>query len=278
MIFRQSPAKVNLYLKVLRKREDGYHDLATLMQRINLCDEMTFALRTEGVSLRCLDANLPENEDNIVYRAAQALFSYVSHPGGAAITLKKQIPVAAGLGGGSSNAATTLIALNELLGSPCNQEELLHIGATLGADVPFFIFGRTAWASGIGERLEDACNIPGFWFVLVNPGFALSTKIVYEKLNFTLTKDSINYSIPRFCKAGDVAAGLHNDLEKVSVSLHPELTGIKQHLLDRGAMGALMSGSGPTVFGLFATEDEAKTAAADLKRISSWSVFVARTL
>jgi 4-diphosphocytidyl-2-C-methyl-D-erythritol kinase len=278
MITRLSPAKVNLHLKVLRKRPDGYHDLATLMQRVSLYDDMSFTRRPDGVSLHCPDGTLPEDGANIVWRAAAALLAHVPDPGGMDITLKKRIPLAAGLGGGSSNAATTLLAVNELIGSPCNLQELLHIGATLGADVPFFIFGQTAWAFGIGDRLKAAPEVPRFWFVLVNPGFALSTKIVYEKLNFRLTNRSINYSIPRFCEAGDWAAGLYNDLEKVSIRLHPELADVKGHLLDLGAAGALMSGSGPTVFGLFATEDGAETAAAALKRTSPYSVFVARTL
>jgi 4-diphosphocytidyl-2-C-methyl-D-erythritol kinase len=179
MISRLSPAKVNLILKVLRKRPDGYHDLATLMQRISLYDEMSFARREEGISLHCDNDALPEDEGNIVYRAAQALLARCPAPAGIDITLKKRIPLAAGLGGGSSNAATTLTAVNELMGRPCNQQELLHIGARLGADVPFFIFGRTAWAFGIGERLHAAPETPRFWFVLVNPGFSLSTKIVY---------------------------------------------------------------------------------------------------
>ena len=187
MITKASPAKVNLYLRVLRRREDGYHDILSLMQRISLCDEMTFTPRAGGIVIRCPDSSLPEDERNIVYRAAAAFFSRIAAPPGVEITIRKKIPIAAGLGGGSSNAATTLMTLNELSGCPLTREELLEMGAKLGADVPFFIFGNTAWASGIGDRFIEAAPLPPLWFVLINPGFAVSTKWVYQGLNLGLT-------------------------------------------------------------------------------------------
>ncbi len=170
--------------------------------------------------------------DNIVYRAAAAFFSRIAAPPDIEITIRKRIPIAAGLGGGSSNAATTLMTLNEMSGIPLTREELLEIGATLGADVPFFIFGNTAWASGIGDRLIEAAPLPPLWFVLINPGFEVSTKLVYQGLNLGLTNGRINYSIPRFYTVEDVIRGLTNDLEKVTLRLHPVLEQIKALLLD----------------------------------------------
>ena len=137
-----SPAKVNLLLRVLRKREDGYHDIATLMQRISLYDEMIFSLTDHGITLSCPGSTLPENENNIVYRAAAALLSHVPRAPGIHITINKKIPVAAGLGGGSSNAATALLTINDLLGFPYTPEDLMKMGAKLGADVPFLFSGR----------------------------------------------------------------------------------------------------------------------------------------
>ena len=278
MITKASPAKVNLHLRVLRKREDGYHDILSLMQRINLCDEMTFAPTGNGISVRCPGTILPEDEGNIVYRAAAAFFSRIGQPPGIEITVRKRIPIAAGLGGGSSNAATTLITLNEIHGYPLTQEDLMGIGTGLGADVPFFIFGKSAWATGIGDRLTESPPLPRFWFVLVNPGFAISTKLVYEGLNFGLTKQLINYSIPHFSTEEDVIGGLANDLEKVTVKLHPILDEIKALLLAGGARGALMSGSGPTVFGIFTDRASAEKVEEELKQGARWLVFRAQSL
>lgn len=275
---RLSPAKINFVLNVLRKREDGYHDIATLMQMISLYDEMTFTPSTHGISIRCPGSNLPENESNIVHRAAQALLSKMAYPGGIYITIRKSIPIAAGLGGGSSNAATTLLTLNELLGFGLDTAELIAIAKKLGADVPFFIFRKAAWAFGIGERLEPAKDIPNLWLLLINPGFELSTKTVYEKLNLRLTNAPNHYSIPRFYTVHDLAAGLHNDLEKVSLQLHPSLRNIKELLLRNGALGALMSGSGPTVFGIFEDESSAIDAEKNIRTVGDWSIFRVTTL
>lgn len=279
MIRKGSPAKINLYLRVLGRRQDGYHDIASLMQRISLCDEMTFRPTGKGIRLRCPDSSLPENEDNIVYRAAEAFFRQAPpHLGGIDITLQKHIPIAAGLGGGSSNAATTLLTLNTLFGSPFTNPDLMKIGLTLGADVPFFLFSATAWAFGVGERLQVAEALPSFWLLLVNPGFALSTKMIYQNLNLRLTNDIIHYSIPRFLTVHDLAEGLLNDLETVSIRMHPVLAHIKNDLTACGALGALMSGSGPTVFGIFETEQQAAAAEKALAVRNGWSVFRAASI
>ncbi|PKN05667.1 MAG: 4-(cytidine 5'-diphospho)-2-C-methyl-D-erythritol kinase [Deltaproteobacteria bacterium HGW-Deltaproteobacteria-9] len=274
-----SPAKVNLYLRVLRKRQDGYHDIASLMQRISLCDEMIFKPVAGGIRVRCPGSSLPENEENIVFRAAEAFFRRASHiSGGIDIAINKKIPVAAGLGGGSSNAATTLVTLNELFGCHYTKEDLMKIGATLGADVPFFIFERTAWAFGIGERLQVAEDIPSFSLLVVNPGFALSTKMIYKNLNLRLTNETIHYSIPRFSTVHEVAKGLFNDLETVSIGMHPVLADIKKNLMTNAALGALMSGSGPTVFGIFEKEKQAIVAEKALAGMNGWVVFRAASI
>ncbi len=278
MIRKASPAKVNLYLKVLRRRADGYHDILTLMQRIDLCDEMTFARKDGPLVVRCPGTPLPEDKGNIVFRAAEAFFSRVPSEASVEITVRKRIPIAAGLGGGSSNAATTLMALNEMHGTPLTHDELTGMGARLGADVPFFIHGKTAWASGIGDRFLETPPLPPLRFVLVNPGFEISTKMVYQSLNLGLTNGPINYSIPRFYTEDDLIRGLHNDLEEVTLRLHPVLDQLKAILLDNGASGALMSGSGPTVFGIFTDEASAVRAETVLRRENRWSVFRADSL
>lgn len=278
---RLAPAKINLFLHILRKRPDGYHDLASMMQQISLCDELDFKLCPEGITLSCPGTDLPVNENNLIYRAAMALFSYTGHKGGIEIILNKKIPSAAGLGGGSSDAAATLLALNDLCSLNVSQSELLRIGATLGADVPFFIFGRRAFATGIGDELQVISEMPKLNLVLINPAFPLSTKAVYEGLNLTLTKGRKNsYSIPRFYVIDDVVREMHNDLESVSLRMHPELNDFKQMLMNEGALGALMSGSGPTLFGIFADEKSAREAReAILKKVPSQClVFLAQSL
>ncbi|HOO00924.1 MAG TPA: 4-(cytidine 5'-diphospho)-2-C-methyl-D-erythritol kinase [Syntrophales bacterium] len=270
---RLAPAKVNLHLKVLRRREDGYHDLATLMHRVSLCDELIFEKTSRGVSLRCPGSGLPEDEGNLVFRAAKKILDLLDPPFGLHITLVKKIPTAAGLGGGSSDAATTLLAVNEMTGNRLPQDRLMKMGAQLGADVPFFIGRGTAWAFGIGDRLEPLSDLPKLSFLLVNPRFELPTPLVYKGLNLALTNVPIHYSIPRFSTVQDVAAGLHNDLEAVSIRLHPVIGEIKDVLLHHGALGALMSGSGPTVFGLFADEEAAIEAERSLGGRYPWDVF-----
>jgi 4-diphosphocytidyl-2-C-methyl-D-erythritol kinase len=278
MITKESPAKVNLYLRVLRKRKDGYHDILSLMQRISLCDELAFATTGGGIAVHCPGTTLPEDEENIVYRAATAFFSRIGASPGIEIIIRKRIPIAAGLGGGSSNAATTLMALNEMHGSPITREELMQIGTGLGADVPFFIYGKTAWASGIGDRFQEFHVPSHLWFVLINPGFEISTKLVYQGLNLGLTKQGINYSIPRFSTTEDLIRGLTNDLESVTLKLHPVLDQIKALLLKSGARGALMSGSGPTVFGVFTDRESAEKAEKNLGRGTRWRILTSQSL
>lgn len=276
----KAPAKINLLLRVLRKRPDGYHDLASVMQQISIYDELEYTLQQEGITLHCPGTDLPTNEQNLIYRAAQTIFNHTGYRNGVEIVLNKSIPSAAGLGGGSSDAATTLMTLNDLCSLGLSKTELIKLGAKLGADVPFFIFGRSAFATGIGDKLQTLPDLPQINMVLINPTFPLSTKTVYENLNLALTKKKNNYSIPRFYALGDVIRELHNDLEAVSLKMHPELNDLKQILMKEGALGALMSGSGPTLFGIFADEKSAKEAReAILKKVSGEClVFFAQSL
>lgn len=275
-----APAKINLFLHVLRKRPDGYHDIASLMQKISLFDELTFLPHPSDIILNCTNSKLPTSEDNLVFRAAHTILSYTGYQSGVEIILTKNIPIAAGLGGGSSDAASTLLALNEMFDLGLEKLELMKLGTKLGADVPFFIFGNSAFASGIGNKLKAIKSLPKLNVILINPQFSLSTKTVYENINLRLTKKEINYRISCFFALGDVVREMHNDLEAVSLKMHPELADIKQMLLRHGAQGAMMSGSGPTVFGIFIDEYSAKKAMeAIIKEVSSqWLAFFAQSL
>lgn len=275
-----APAKVNLCLHVLGKRPDGYHELAMLMQRVSLCDRIDMTLLPEReVRVRCTGVSLGLGEENIAGRAARRLLERLGEKRGVEIVIDKQIPVAAGLGGGSSDAATVLMGLNEMLGAGLSPQELMAEGGRLGADVPFFVFQRPAWATGIGDRLEEVAALPRAWYVLVNPGFAVSTAWVYQNLG--LTSGDNGHRLPRFSGAlalADLVGLLHNDLERVTAARYPQIGEIKARLIGLGAAGALMSGSGPTVFGLFASEQAACRAGAALAREAGWRVFVVRPI
>lgn len=266
-----APAKVNLILDVVGKRPDGYHDVAMLMVRLSLHDRVRVSLLSGNqVVVACPGLELADGEQNIATRAARLFLEHTGIKAGVAIAIDKRIPVAAGLGGGSSDAAAVLLALNDLLEAGLPRSELQSLGVRLGADVPFFLCGQTsAWATGIGEVLEPWPGLPPCWLVLVNPCFAVSTSWVYQNLG--LTHHRRMSRIPRFPERIEEVAGLlHNDLEAVTVARHPEIAGIKARLLEAGALGALMSGSGPTVFGVFVGPAEAATAAAQLAIGTGW--------
>ena len=273
-----APAKINLCLHVLRKRPDGYHDLAMLMQRISLFDRITLTLNDSGVvRVRCDGVALAAGEENIAARAARRVLELTGSRQGVEIVIDKQIPVAAGLGGGSSDAASVLIGLNDMLGAGLTQKQLMAEGAKLGADVPFFIFGDPAWATGIGDLLRTVPPLPEVCYVLVNPGVAVSTAWVYQNLRLT-SSDEVT-KLPGFpSTVPELAAFLHNDLEQVTIGRHPQLAAIKARLCDLGAAGALMSGSGPTLFGVFSSGEAAEAARKVLATESSWRVFLVRPL
>jgi 4-diphosphocytidyl-2-C-methyl-D-erythritol kinase len=269
-----APAKINLCLHVLHKRPDGYHEVAMLMQRVSLYDRIELELTAEpGVRVVCPGVELPAGGENIAARAARSLLELSGTEQGVTIAIDKQIPVAAGLGGGSSDAAAVLLGLNGMLGLGLDLRTLMAVGAGLGADVPFFVFERPAWATGIGERLEPVAGLPPAWYVLVNPGIAVSTAWVYQ--NLELTSPQRMDRLPKFPATTRGLAGLlHNDLEQVTVARYPVIADIKRRLVAAGALGALMSGSGPTVFGLFADETSARAACASLAVEPQWRALV----
>ncbi len=274
----KAPAKVNYRLEVLRKRPDGYHDLRMIMQRINLCDDIEISLRnTTGISVDCDNTAVSGGAENIAWRAADSLLSCSGKDIGVHISITKRIPVAAGLGGGSSDAATVLMGLNELLEIGFSDEKLMEIGVKLGADVPFFVFKKTALAEGIGEKLSIVEGLPQAWLVLVNPNIHVSTAWVYQ--NLTLTNRSVDYKLPKFSnKVNDICSLLENDLESVTITRFPVIREIKNTLLENGASGVLMSGSGPTVFSVFNTEEEARGCHEVISKVDRWASFLVRTL
>lgn len=252
----KAPAKVNLSLRVLGRRPDGYHELETWMQKLDLYDTITLRVRNrEGVTLSCDDARVPADATNLAARAAQA-FLAASERGrgfGVEIDLQKKIPVAAGLGGGSSDAGTVLQGLNALFDCELTERELLDLARPIGADVPFFASGHSAvLARGIGDIMQPVRPLANVTFVLMNPGFAVSTRWVFE--TFALTAGGKDSILTGFRKNDVESLSLDNvcnDLELVTSEKYPEVEQMKQRLLDAGAVKAIMTGSGPTVFGIF---------------------------
>ncbi|MCM2358285.1 MAG: 4-(cytidine 5'-diphospho)-2-C-methyl-D-erythritol kinase [Geobacteraceae bacterium] len=277
-IHLEAPAKVNYRLDVLARRPDGYHELRMVMQRIDLCDAIDIALTDlPGIRVTCGRAGVPDGPGNIAWRAADMLLQLSDVKPGIDIRIDKRIPVAAGLGGGSSDGAAVLMGVNALLGLGLSDQRLMEVGVKLGADVPFFIFRKTALAEGIGERLSPIERVPTAWLVLVNPNIHVSTAWVYQNLQLTTGQDA--NIIPRLYESvADICAILSNDLESVTIKRHPIIAEIKEQLLAAGACGALMSGSGPTVFGVFEDEGAATRAAAKLVRNSGWFTAAVKTL
>jgi 4-diphosphocytidyl-2-C-methyl-D-erythritol kinase len=279
----QAPAKINLFLNILKRRPDGYHEIESVMQKITLFDILHLSRQGEAISLFCPGSSVPEDRENIVYKAAQAFFSATGIAPGIQIILEKNIPVAAGLGGGSSDAAAVLLGLNRLLGADLELTRLMDIGLKLGADVPFFVQNSSgAIATSIGECLQKIDAIRDYWIVLVNPGYAVSTKWVYE--NLPLTSYSNPYILARGRKMPEnfdiVPPGffeeLGNDLEAVTIKRYPEIGDIKKELEKAGAATSLMSGSGPTVFGLFLEEEDAQRSFMLLSKKYGENVFLVR--
>lgn len=271
----QSPAKINLFLKVTGKRPNGYHNLSSLMCRVSLFDTVTLLLDQPCTTVRCNHPQVPEGKTNLAYKATTLFFDAISMNGGAAVFIDKTIPVGAGLGGGSSNAAAVLTGLNRHYGSPLGMADLMDIGLRVGTDVPFFIFGKTALATGLGEQLEPVDNMPALSAVLVYPRLEISTQWVYQSLNLQLTNCEENYNVSWFLE--DLARFndlLCNDLEQVTAEAFPEIVIIKTALLEVGAMGALMSGSGSAVFGLFESHQQAAASFERLRHKHQWDTFL----
>ncbi len=251
-----APAKLNLRLDVLGKRSDGYHDLLMVMDRISLADEVELKVVERGITITCDEQMLPDGESNIAYLAAKEILAYSSRNVGVEIHIKKRIPIASGMGGGSSNAAAVLKGLNQLLKLKLPREKLMAIGAKIGADVPFFLFEGPAIASGIGDQLKKIKKIPKMSFVVVNPGIQVSTEWAYKNLglngkNGNHSDKKIQELPSTFNNKKEVVKILNNDLEKVTIKEFPIIAQVKELLIAHGAMAAQMTGSGSSVFGIF---------------------------
>ena len=263
----KTPAKINLGLHIHKKRDDGFHELESLFQMVSWYDEVELEETLENVELFCDTPGIPNDETNLVVKAARLLQNRCPGKcGGVKITLKKNIPSGGGLGGGSGNAAGVLLALNILWNLKIPRDDLISMASELGSDVPFFLMSPCAIGAGKGEILQPVENPISFYILMIYPGFPISTPWVYGNLKLKLTKSENNISILKnFIMRSEFArlgAALYNDLEPVVFNRYPEILKIKSELLSSGAAGALLSGSGSTVFGIFDNTEIAKKALA----------------
>ncbi|MCR6545351.1 4-(cytidine 5'-diphospho)-2-C-methyl-D-erythritol kinase [Dehalobacterium formicoaceticum] len=275
-----APAKINLSLDVIGQRENGYHDVRMVMQSISLADQVRVTKKNQGITITSNVANIPLNENNIAVKAWKTMAHNFHLSGGIQIHLEKRIPVEAGLAGGSSNAAAVLKAVNLLYDLRLPASNLAEIGQSLGADVAYCIEGGIALAEGIGEILTPLPTLPEAWMVLVNPGFGVSTKEVYQALNYQeVSHHPDTECLVQAIKKGDwrtVADQMVNVLEEVTVEKYPQVGEIKKALSDAGLF-SLMSGSGPTVFGIAETKEKAIEAGKKMQ--DQWkTVLVAHTV
>lgn len=258
-------AKINLGLDVVRRREDGYHEVRMIMQTIQLYDRLDIKRTQEpGIQIQTNLSFLPVNENNLIYKAAKLLMDEFSITDGVSVKLDKRIPVAAGMAGGSTDASAMLIGVNRLFSLGLTKRQLMERGVQIGADVPYCIMRGTALAEGIGEALSPLPPMVKCPVLIAKPSISVSTKFVYQ--NLKLDDTTIHPDIDRLIddikakNLHDIAAHMGNVLETVTIPNYPVIDEIKKHMLSNGAVGAMMSGSGPTVFGLFDDEDTAKKA------------------
>jgi 4-diphosphocytidyl-2-C-methyl-D-erythritol kinase len=264
---KSSPCKVNLLLNILGPRPDGFHELETVFHPVNLCDRLQFSRAARGVALTCNQPQLPTDASNLVHRAATQLLAAAGIADGVRIHLEKHIPLAAGLGGGSSNAATTLLGLNELFDQPLSLPQLHALAATLGSDVNFFLQSKPALATGRGEKveaLESFAALRGACFFLVHPGFGISTPWAYRELaRFPAAQNGVPGRAPKLIAqlqhSDLVAAGreFYNSLEAPALEKYPVLALYQEFLRAHGAAATLMSGSGSTTFAIFSNSSAA---------------------
>ena len=268
-------AKINLGLDVLRRREDGYHDVRMIMQTVRIFDRLALVKQDkEGIRVRTNLYYLPANENNLVYKAANLLFEEFDIRGGLSIDLKKYIPVAAGMAGGSSDAAAVLYGLNRMYGLGLSQEQLMERGVKIGADVPYCIMRGTALAEGIGEKLTPLPPMPPCNILVAKPGISVSTKYVYETLHANDLKPEQHPDIDGILDAlkkqdlRSMAECLRdgNVLETVTAEAYPVISRLKATMEENGAAVALMSGSGPTVFGIYEDRMQARRAMAAIRK------------
>lgn len=265
-------AKINLYLDIIGKREDGYHDIESIMQTISLYDELLFELKKEGIEIKSEPKEFVKVESNLVFKTADLLRNKYDIKKGVSVKLKKNIPIGAGLAGGSSNAAGALVGLNNLWDLNLSIDDLLKLGSELGADVPFCILGGTRLAKGKGEELVEMKPISPCYIVVMNPGFEVSTKEVYQ--GFDKKRKSTHSDIGRIVDAlnrndfNGICKNMANSMEDIVFKKFPELEKLKRIAKKAGAEGVLMSGSGPTIFAITQSENKAKDIASKLKSIS----------
>ena len=263
-----APAKVNLYLEILRKRLDGYHDIATLMVAVTLYDTLEFRDdHSGGIRLECNEAGLSTGPENLVYRAALLLRRQAPARHGTTIRLRKRIPVAAGLGGGSSDAAATLAALNQLWQLGLSKVQLMDLGAQIGSDVAFFFSTPAAWCTGRGERVTPLSLATALWFVLLCPHMGLATADVYRNAAVSAQPED-GTSLLRAVDTGDVeemGRQMHNRLQRAAQELCPALAGLRARIEGFGPAGQMLSGSGTTLFALCRNRSEAQRIAQGLR-------------
>ncbi|MDY4669611.1 MAG: 4-(cytidine 5'-diphospho)-2-C-methyl-D-erythritol kinase [Oliverpabstia sp.] len=263
-------AKINLGLDVIRRREDGYHEVRMIMQTIQMYDQLEMEKKTTpGIDLTTNLSYIPVNENNLVYKAAKLLMDQHHIKEGVSIDLNKFIPVAAGMAGGSSDAAATLVGMNKLFHLGLSREDLMEIGVKIGADVPYCIMRGTALSEGIGEKLTPLSPMPPCYILIGKPGISVSTKFVYTNLKLNEhTKHPDIDGMLQALKQQDlrgITDRMENVLESVTVPAYPVIEEIKNHMKEHGALNALMSGSGPTVFGIFDDKKKAEFACEKLK-------------
>ncbi len=264
-------AKINLGLDVVRRREDGYHEVCMVMQTIHLYDRLEISKNDSGqITMETNLAFLPTNENNLIYKAAKLLYDEFDIKDGVHVKLQKRIPVAAGMAGGSTDAAAMMYGMNKIFDLGLTREQLMERGVKIGADVPYCIMRGTALAEGIGEKLTALPPMVKCPILIAKPAISVSTKFVYEnlKLDDTMVHPDMQKLIEDI-KEQDlkkIAADMGNVLETVTIPAYPIIADIKQHMLDHGAVGSMMSGSGPTVFGLFEDEKTAEAAYEAMKK------------
>lgn len=282
MVIRKAYAKINLGLDVKRRLPNGYHEVKMIMQTVDLFDVLTFSEREDTqIVIHSDSGEIPCNEDNLIYKAAMKLRERTGIERGISVEIQKRIPVAAGMAGGSSDAAATLLGLNELLGCGLTQEELERIGVTIGADVPYCIKGGTALSEGIGEVLTSLPTPPDAVLLIAKPDISVSTKFVYENLHADqlvshpdidgMVEAIRNQNLKGICER------MENVLETVTIREYPVISRIKDGMKQGGAVNALMSGSGPTVFGIFHTVEDAEHVKKELEKENlAKQIFVTR--
>lgn len=280
-IILNSYGKINLALDVLYKRDDGYHEINTIMQQINLKDTIKLKDIKEGIIIESNQKGVPLDNTNLVYKAWEEIVKKTGVNRGIHIVIDKNIPIAAGLAGGSSNAAATMKGLNTLWGLNLSQEELMEIGVNIGADVPFCILGGTAYAQGIGEKLTPLNEFSNKLVLLANIDVSIPTAYVYESLNLDAKDNKIDINkLIEYIQKDNLpllAQNMFNVMEQVVVSKYPILEEIKRTMMVHGALGSLMSGSGPTVFGLFDNESKLYSCKKELEKYVN-RIFVCKTI